>query len=174
MIVDDVDRRDQDSISVLAFVGRRLSTTRAGLLLSTRPSVAGGLHRHGLPELEVGPLTAEGSAELVNARFPDLAQGVAERVLADARGCPRDRRAAAALTTRQRRGVDPLPTVLPLSDRLSAVYEESLHGLGAPTSSFSSWQRWRGRATWRRCWPPDPLLLDSGSRGWTVPGARQP
>ncbi len=134
VVVDDADLRDQQSIAVLAFVGRRLSTTRVGMLLSTRPAAAGGLGRHGLSELELPPLSAESSADLLRARSPDLAGSVSERILADARGCPLAiLELPTALSTRQRRGRDPLPTTLPLSERLSAAYDDALGGLGEAT-----------------------------------------
>jgi DNA-binding CsgD family transcriptional regulator len=134
VIVDDADRRDDDSIAVLAFVGRRLPMTQVGLLLSTRPSVTGGLDRHGLSELELPPLSAEGSAELLHECCPDLAESVSERVLADARGCPLAiLELPTALSDRQRHGLDPLPLVLPLTHRLSAAYDDAFEGLGEAT-----------------------------------------
>lgn len=131
--IDNAHRLDEDSMSVLAFVGRRLASTGTGLLAASTSDRRGVLRHRGLPELKLPPLTAEHSLELLERRAPQLAPRVAQRVVADAGGSPSALlELPSALTERERLGLDPLPAVLPLTDRLRGVNGPALDQLTAP------------------------------------------
>ena len=121
LLVDDADQLDEHSSIVLAFVGRRLANTRAGLL-ATATSGKSDWSRAGIPELQLTPLSAVESLHLLNSHSPNLAPQVALRVLENAEGNPLViTELTCALSRRQQLGLDPLPTVLPLTEKLRTV-----------------------------------------------------
>jgi DNA-binding CsgD family transcriptional regulator len=133
LIVDNLQWVDRASAMVLGFVARRLSGSRVGLLAAER---AGGSRLSGLdvPGYEVLPLDDDASARLVAARFPDLAPGVRQRIVTEARGnslalldLP------SGLCDLQRSALAALPAVLPLSRRLRALFSPRVSALPAAT-----------------------------------------
>lgn len=129
LLVDDADQMDEHSSTVLAFVGRRLASTRAGLL-ATATSGKSDLPRRGIPELLLEPLAAGEALHLLNSCSPDLAPQVALRVLENAEGNPLViTELTRVLTRRQQLGLDPLPTVLPLTEKLRAIYGPTVQAL---------------------------------------------
>ncbi|WP_197048723.1 AAA family ATPase [Streptosporangium roseum] len=133
LLVDDVQWIDRASAVVLGFVARRLDGTCAGLLVSARTGAASFLDPRGLTEMTARPLDPVASGQLVDAGFPQLPPRVRRRLLDLAQGNP------LALTE--------LPSVLvgaayqpvthaevvPLSDRLQAMFAARMADLPEPT-----------------------------------------
>jgi len=133
VIVDNLHWLDRASAVVLGFVARRLAGHRVGFLAAER---TGARSAFGLdvPEQEVVPLDDETSASLVAARFPDLAPGIQQRIVAEARGNPLALlELPAALSEPQRSALTALPAVLPLSRRLRTLFAPRVCELPAST-----------------------------------------
>jgi DNA-binding CsgD family transcriptional regulator len=123
VIIDDVQWVDRQSAAVIGFAARRLQGSPVGVLAASRPDEDSFFDRSGLPELEIDPLDEEASKELVEARFPVLAARVRQRLLTEACGNPLALlELPVALTDPQRLALQALPEVLPLSERLQALF----------------------------------------------------
>jgi hypothetical protein len=123
VIVDDAQWLDRASAGVLGFAARRLAGSRVGFLGALRSGLESFFERVGLPELELGPLDKQSASALLSARFPVLAAGVRDRLLAEAQGNPLALlELPAALSGPQRTADTALPDVLPLGRRLQAVF----------------------------------------------------
>jgi DNA-binding NarL/FixJ family response regulator len=134
LLVDDVGWIDRASAAVLGFAARRMSDDPVVFLAAARTGAAGFFAQVRLPEREVGPLAEEPAATLLDTVWPGLAPTVRRRLLAKAAGYPLTlRELPAALTDRQRRGQEPLPTLLPLNRRLEARFATEMRRLPAPT-----------------------------------------
>ncbi|MBK3562348.1 LuxR family transcriptional regulator [Streptomyces sp. MBT62] len=134
MIADDVPWLDLASATALGFVVRRMSDHPIAFLATLRTGVRGICGQLALPVREIGPLTEEEAARLLDARWPGLGPSVRRRILAEAGGNPLAlRELPAALTGRQRSGQAPLPARLPLSGRLEAAFASAVEALPAPT-----------------------------------------
>ncbi|HEV2373397.1 MAG TPA: AAA family ATPase [Streptosporangiaceae bacterium] len=128
--VDDAQWLDDASAGALGFVGRRLTGTRVGLLAMTRPRAGGALGRARLPAHELGPLASGAARDLLAARWPHLAAGVRTRLVEEAGGNPLALlELPAALTAGQRAGLQVLPPLLPLSERLQSSFTGRLTAL---------------------------------------------
>jgi DNA-binding CsgD family transcriptional regulator len=88
LVVDDLQWLDRASAAVLGLVARRLAGSRVGLLGSMRPTHGGFFERSRLDEHPLAPLTDEQSSQLLDSRYPSLAQHVRRHVLAVAQGNP--------------------------------------------------------------------------------------
>ncbi len=134
VIVDDLPWLDRATADVLSFVARRLAGSHVGLLGASRTGELDSFDHAGLPELEVQRLDDLPAGELLDARFPDLAPGVRDRILVDAQGNPLGLvELPAALSQRMRTSVNALPSTLPLGTRLVALFRERITGLSPPT-----------------------------------------
>ncbi len=123
LIVDDLPWIDRASAGVLSFVARRLVGSRAGLLGARRTGAQTYFERAGLPEYELKPLDDHAAARLVAGRFPGIDPQVRNRVLQAAQGNPLALlELPQALTEAQRSGREPLPSVLPLGQRLQELF----------------------------------------------------
>ncbi|WP_326568924.1 LuxR family transcriptional regulator [Amycolatopsis rhabdoformis] len=123
LIVDDLPWLDRASAAVLGFVARRLSGTHVTFLGAMRSGSETFFNRGGLPEYEVPPLDGESSQLLLTTRFPMLAARVRERLLSVAEGNPLALlELPTALSGEQRSALESLPVVLPLSQRLRALF----------------------------------------------------
>ncbi len=123
LIVDDLPWIDRASAGVLSFVARRLVGSRAGLLGARRTGAQTYFERAGLPEYELKPLDDQAAAQLVAGRFPGIDPQVRNRVLQAAQGNPLALlELPQALTEAQRSGSEPLPSVLPLGQRLQELF----------------------------------------------------
>ena len=108
---------------MLSFVARRLLGSRAGLLGARRTGAQTYFERAGLPEYELKPLDEQAAAQLVAGRFPGIDPQVRNRVLQAAQGNPLALlELPQALTEAQRSGREPLPSVLPLGQRLQELF----------------------------------------------------
>ena len=123
LIVDDLPWLDRASAAVLGFVARRLNGSRVTFLGALRSGSETFFNRGGLPEYEVPPLDRESSQLLLTTRFPALAARVRERLLSVAQGNPLALlELPRALSGEQRVALEDLPAVLPLSERLQALF----------------------------------------------------
>ncbi|MFJ2648000.1 ATP-binding protein [Streptomyces sp. NPDC087420] len=123
LVVDDLPWLDRASAAVLGFVARRLAGSRVGFLGALR-SGSDCLFQHaGFPEYEVPPLDGDSARALLDARFPHLAERVRRRLLAVSEGNPLALlELPTALSGQQRVAAEGLPEVLPLSQRLQALF----------------------------------------------------
>jgi len=134
VIVDDLPWVDRPSALVLGFIARRLSGSRVGFLAASRSGEECFFERAGLSTYEVQPLAMEAAEALVSSSFPALAARVRLRVLADARGNPLALlELPGVLNGSQQAARQALPMVLPLSQRLQAVFASRMTSLPAPT-----------------------------------------
>ena len=137
LIVDDLPWIDRASAGVLSFVARRLAGSRAALLAACRTGAQSYFDRAGLPDYELKPLDDEAAAQLVAARFPDLDPGVKSRVLGAAQGNPLALlELPQALSDSQRSATEPLPSVLPLGQRLQELFTSRMARLPPATRAL--------------------------------------
>ncbi|MFC0434654.1 AAA family ATPase [Kutzneria buriramensis] len=130
LAIDDLPWIDRASVAVLGFVARRLSGTRVGIISASRTGSEGLFPCGNMREYELSPLDDDAARLLVGARFPGLAASVRQRVLEEARGNALALlELPAALTGPQRTAQTSLPEVLPLTDRLRALYASRITGL---------------------------------------------
>jgi DNA-binding CsgD family transcriptional regulator len=123
LIVDDLPWVDRASAVILGFVARRLNGTRVGFLGSARTGEDGFFERAGIPAHVVEPLNAAHAEALLQDRFPRLTPRVRARLIADAGGNPLALlELPAALGLPLQAAGHGLPTVLPLTRRLTAVF----------------------------------------------------
>jgi len=123
VLVDSGQDLDEKSARVLAFAARRLSGSQVAMVLASRSDWASGvLERAGLPEHWIHPLDVAAAVELLGRRHPGLAANVRDRLVAEGNGNPQALlEYTAALTGRQRAGIEPLPPLLPISERVRAL-----------------------------------------------------
>jgi DNA-binding CsgD family transcriptional regulator len=134
VILDDLPWLDRASAGVLSFVARRLSGSQVGLLGASRTGEVDFFDHTGLPELEVRRLDDAAAGQLLDSRFPDLASIVRRRILTEARGNPLALlELPVALTAGMRASASSLPSALPLSRRLQALFGSRITGLPAQT-----------------------------------------
>jgi DNA-binding CsgD family transcriptional regulator len=123
LVIDDLPWVDRASAAVLGFVARRLDGSRVSFLGAMRSGSETFFSRVGLPEYEVPPLDGKSSRALLDARFPNLAERVRQRLLAVAEGNPLALlELPTALSGQQRVALENIPAVLPLSQRLQALF----------------------------------------------------
>jgi DNA-binding CsgD family transcriptional regulator len=133
IIVDDLPWLDRASAGVLGFVARRLAGSRVGFLAALRPDEESFFERVGLPRYELRPLDEQAANALVSSRFSDLAPRVRLRVVAEAKGNPLALlELPAMLSDAQRAAAEALPVVLPLSQRLQALFASRASDLPEP------------------------------------------
>jgi DNA-binding CsgD family transcriptional regulator len=132
LIVDDLQWLDRASAEALVFAARRVAGRQIGFLAASRQEEESFFDRVGLPELRLQPLDAEAAGGLLDARFPALAAGVRDRVLAEAQGNPLALvELPAALSEAQRSAHEELPAALPLGRRLNALFASRFRELTA-------------------------------------------
>ena len=88
LIADDAHWLDQSSLGALAFIARRLELEPVAFLAAARSGYATRLAEGGLPTIELGRLSAEAAANLLDRGAPGLHPVVRARVLAAAAGNP--------------------------------------------------------------------------------------
>jgi len=137
LVLDDLPWLDKASARVLAFVARRLAGCHIGFLGAARTGEAGLFDDVDLPRLPVTPLPDAQAQTLLDERFPELAGRVRRRILDDARGNPLALlELPVALETL--RHAEPLraPDVLPVTDRLQAVFAARVAALPTETGDM--------------------------------------
>jgi DNA-binding NarL/FixJ family response regulator len=129
LVVDDIQWIDRASAVVLGFIARRLEDRRVGLLVSTRAGTSSFLDRRGLAEQVVEPIDSEAAARLVGAHHPEMPARIRHRLLDLAQGNPLAlMELPSTLLGSVPRTVTQLE-VVPLSDRLQAMFASRLAGL---------------------------------------------
>jgi predicted ATPase len=130
IVVDDLPWLDRASAAVFGFVARRLAGSRIGFLAASRSGAESFFERGQLTEYELPPLDGDAAMNLISAGFPGLAPRVRDRVLAQAQGNPLALlELPSALTGPQRAALVDSPPVLPLSQRLQALYVSRISDL---------------------------------------------
>ncbi|MFI9616465.1 AAA family ATPase [Streptomyces sp. NPDC052023] len=123
LIVDDLPWLDRASAVLLGLVARRLSGSQIGFLAASRTGEENMFDRGGLYEIGLAPLDDDSAHLLLATRYPGLAAPVRARVVAEARGNPLAlMELPAELTGPQRSAQEELPAVLPLGERLRALF----------------------------------------------------
>ncbi len=133
LLVDDVQWIDRASATVLGFVARRLEGVRAGLLMSARTGTLGFLAPRGLTEMVVQPLDREAAGQLVDVNFPEMPLRVRQRLLDLAQGNPLALTELPSTLLGAVRHTVAQPEVVPLSDRLQAMFAARIADLPEAT-----------------------------------------
>ncbi|MFD9007078.1 ATP-binding protein [Streptomyces sp. NPDC059582] len=134
LAVDDLHWIDRASAAVLGFVARRVRGIRMSFLAASRAG-SDSLHDRGtLPEYWLAPLDEQAAAHLVTTRFPHLVASARGRLLTLAHGNPLALlELPSALPAMRVPGLDDLPAVLPLSQRLESVFGSRVTELPPPS-----------------------------------------
>lgn len=133
LVVDDGQWIDRASAVVLGFIARRLAGRRAGLLVSARTGTVSFLDLRGLSEQVVGPLGEEAAGRLVDARHPQMPGRVRRRLLDLAQGNPLALMELPSTLLGSAHPATAQPEVIPLSERLQAIFASRLTGLPEAT-----------------------------------------
>ena len=129
---------------------RRLGGSRAGFLAAARTGELGGFEPAGMTRHDLAMLDPEAALTLLRARFPMLAPRVRRRLLDEAQGNPLALlELPPALSGPQRAAWQALPAVLPLTDRLQAVFARRVSEPRPPLASCCCWPSWRAPPTMR-------------------------
>ncbi|MEV5384480.1 AAA family ATPase [Streptomyces sp. NPDC052721] len=133
LVVDDAQWIDEVSARIVAFVVRRLAPKPIGFLAAARSEWKTSIDRDSL-EYSIEPLRAGPAAELLDSRFPGLAQAARRRLLDEAAGNPLALlELPALLSAEQLSGQAELPGWLTLSDRLESLYSDRVRSLPETT-----------------------------------------
>ncbi|WP_326819032.1 AAA family ATPase [Streptomyces sp. NBC_01762] len=134
LVIDDLPWLDQASAAVLGFVARRATGIRVSFLATSR-SGSRSLHDSGvLPEFWLQPLDEESADHLVSTRYPDLVASARRRLLTVAHGNPLALlELPSALSAVRGPALGEVPAVLPLSQRLKAVFGSRITSLPQPS-----------------------------------------
>lgn len=137
ILIEDAHLLDRPSADALVFVARRLTTESIAVLFEARGGSIRDFSPPGLPELTLAPLSEDAAAELLDLHDPDLAPLVKQRLITESEGNPLALiELCKALSAEERRGRDPLPFQLPLTEQLREVYRERLCRLPGDTRSL--------------------------------------
>jgi DNA-binding CsgD family transcriptional regulator len=123
LLIDDAHWVDEPSREAILFAGRRLRAEGVGLLMASRDSEPRSLAGEGIPELLLGPLSAEDATELILIGHPDVGPSVADQIRRQTAGNPLALLVVPELLTNdERRGR------VPLSDPLRIGSAEATFG----------------------------------------------
>ncbi|MEU6290919.1 AAA family ATPase [Streptomyces sp. NPDC046988] len=130
IVVDDLPWLDRATNAVLGFVARRLVGSRIGFLAASREGADSFFESSGLTEYRLEPLSDTSSAELLALAHPDVSPAVGRRITSEARGNPLALvELPRALSAEQRTTLAAIPSALPLSERLQALFASRVAGL---------------------------------------------
>ncbi|MEU0568749.1 AAA family ATPase [Nonomuraea sp. NPDC005983] len=133
LLVDDFQWIDRASAVVLGFVARRLEGVRAGLLVSARTGSVSFLDPRGLAEMVVHPLDHVGARQLVDANHPEMPARIRQRLLDLAQGNPLALTELPSTLLGSAHQAMVQPEVVPLSDRLQAMFAARIADLPEST-----------------------------------------
>ncbi|HEX4217766.1 MAG TPA: AAA family ATPase [Acidimicrobiales bacterium] len=138
-IVDDAQWVDQESLQVLAFVGRRLSADGIALIFGIRASEDVLPLLAGLPTTEIGGLPESAALELLYQVAPDpLDVQVAQRIVTETSGCPLAlTELAHELTSMQWAGASRVPEPIPITRRLETHFRRQVDTMPADAQTFA-------------------------------------
>ncbi|MCM4084335.1 ATP-binding protein [Paractinoplanes hotanensis] len=129
IIVDDVQWIDRPSAVVLGFVARRVQGASVGVIAASRTGTESFIDRRGLTEVTVEPLSDEASARLIDTRSPAMIGRMRRHLLDLAQGNPLALVELPGSLTDSAHPTD----VVPLSDRLQAIFATRIADLPEPT-----------------------------------------
>ncbi|WP_203737307.1 ATP-binding protein [Actinoplanes italicus] len=129
LIVDDVQWVDRASAAVLGLVAQRAADRPVGVVAAATTGTQNPLDRCGLTEVTVRPLTPDSSARLVDARLPTLPAQARQRLLDLAQGNPLALIELPVTLSGDDHEPDGRPDVVPLSERLQAVFAQRIASL---------------------------------------------
>ncbi|WP_459182082.1 helix-turn-helix transcriptional regulator [Streptomyces sp.] len=137
LVVDDLPWLDKASARVLAFVARRVIHSPIGFLGAARTGEAGFFDEVDFPRLTVPPLADAPAEALLRESFPALSGRVRRRILDEARGNPLALlELPAALGDLRNPQSFTHPEVLPVTERLQAVFAARVAALPTETSEL--------------------------------------
>ncbi|WP_042394966.1 helix-turn-helix transcriptional regulator [Streptacidiphilus carbonis] len=132
LVVDDLPWLDRATTAVLGFVARRLVGSNINFLAASRESSDSFFESSGITEYRLKPLDAGASKALLARMYPDMSPAVRRRIAVQTGGNPLALvELPAALTSDQRTAWASVPAVLPLSERLQALFASRLAELPA-------------------------------------------
>jgi DNA-binding CsgD family transcriptional regulator len=130
VLVDDAHWLDRASAAALGFVARHLTGNRIGLLSAACSGVASCYDTDGHSLFPVRPLNDRSSAALVDATAPGLPWAVRRRLLDEAQGNPLALiELPTVLSSNSPCVGGSLADILPLSDKLQAMFARRITGL---------------------------------------------
>jgi DNA-binding CsgD family transcriptional regulator/tetratricopeptide (TPR) repeat protein len=137
-IVDDAQWVDPESLSALAFVGRRLRAEGIALIFGYRTVHSVSPTLAGIPDLLVAGLPEQAAIELLSSAVQGrLDPGIARRIVAETSGCPLAlTELAAQLTAEQFAGTKPLSDPIPISRQLESHFYRQVETLPTMTQQF--------------------------------------
>ncbi|WP_249999192.1 AAA family ATPase [Actinoplanes sp. M2I2] len=124
LVVDDVQWIDRPSAVVLSFVARRVAGSPVGVVATSRTGTDSFLDPRGLTEVVIRPLSREASGRLVDTRSPGLPPPVRRRLLDLAQGNPLALTELPATLVGTEEPGPGQAGVVPLSDRLQALFAQ--------------------------------------------------
>ncbi|GGM22064.1 LuxR family transcriptional regulator [Streptomyces fumigatiscleroticus] len=133
LVVDDVHWVDGASAEVLVFLARRLESEPILLLAAMRDGYPSHLSAADVPDLAVGPLSAQASAQLLDTHAPGLERPVRHRLLQEAAGNPLALTELSSDSTGLAESLSPDGSWTPMSRRLQDAFTARLHTLPAMT-----------------------------------------
>ena len=138
-VIDDAQWIDEESLAALAFVGRRLSADRIGLLFGVRDGVRATDVLGGLPTIAVDGLPDGAALDLLSTRTDvEVDAGLAQRIVAATSGCPLALlELASDLTDDQLRGGRVVHEPFPIGRRLEEHFLRQVRALGEPAQLFA-------------------------------------
>ncbi len=138
VLVDDLHEADLVSGIALGLAVRRTHVSGMLFVAASRPSHNVLRVTEGLPLIEVAPLDARGSRELLlSASEHPIDAAVAERLLAVAQGSPLAlTRLPRLFTADELSGAAALPSPMPLEGDLRAVFSGQIAGLSEPARAI--------------------------------------
>jgi DNA-binding CsgD family transcriptional regulator len=132
LLVDDLQWVDRQTLLLLNLVARRLRGTGTALILTQRSGLETGFDPTSIETLDLAPLSEPDAHALLRGHHPSLHPSVRQRILADAGGNPLALiELARGLTAAQEVAAEVLPTTLPLSTRLRALFGTRVAALPA-------------------------------------------
>ena len=127
LIVDDAHWLDRSTLSVIAFIGRRLEAEHVALVAAIRSGQSTPLDDARLPSVDLERLSASTAARLLDRTAPELHPVLRARVLAESSGNPL---ALVELARSMVRSGEQLsPTSTTLTARLERAFASRLHDL---------------------------------------------
>ena len=138
-VIDDAQWIDEESLATLAFVGRRLSIDRIGLLFGVRDGERASDALGGLPTIAVEGLPDDAALDLLSTRTDvEVDADLARRVVAATSGCPLALlELASDLTDDQLRGGRAVREPFPIGPRLEEHFLRQVRALDEPAQLFA-------------------------------------
>jgi DNA-binding CsgD family transcriptional regulator len=131
LIVDDAQWLDRSTLSVIAFIGRRLEAEHVALVAAVRSGQSTPLDDARLPALDLARLSASAAARLLDRAAPELHPVLRARVLAESSGNPLALVELARSMGRSGEQLSPPPTTLTV--RLERAFASRLRDLAPGT-----------------------------------------